>query len=246
MNVSQSWEVAARQDPGGAEGRTYSGIPLEARREQRRRRLLDAGLEEIGTRGYDQVTVKDVCRRAGLTERYFYEQFSDRHGLLVAVYDDVVGFVLSVTLAAAESAPEELVSRARAGLAAFVGALADDPRRARVQLIESVGRGVELERRRSEVMRAFADYVQQSAELLHPRPDISPLRRAALASALVGATNHLVVEWVLGDLDMSREELVDTLVTLHLAVADAPALDAGASGRGHAPERSERTRRGRR
>ena len=237
--------MAARQDPPGAEGRTYSGITLEARREQRRRRLLDAGLEEIGTRGYDQITVKDVCRRAGLTERYFYEQFSDRHGLLVAVYDDVVGVVLSATLAAAESAPNELAGRSRAGLAAFVGALADDPRRARVQLIESVGRGVELERRRWEVMRTFADYVQQSAELLHPRPDISPLRRGALASALVGATNHLVVEWVLGDLEMSREELVETLVTLLLAVAEAPALDARARGPGRAPGLRERTRGGR-
>ena len=50
-------------------------IPHETRPEQHPRRLLDTRLEEIGTRGCDQITVKDVCRHAGLTERYFYEQF---------------------------------------------------------------------------------------------------------------------------------------------------------------------------
>jgi hypothetical protein len=116
--------------------------------------------------------------------------------------------------------------------------LADDPRRARVQLIESVGRGIELERRRSEVMRTFAGYLRQSAESFHPRPDLALVRRMALASALVGATNHLVVEWVLGDLEMPQDELVETLVTLLLAVADAPALAAEATQRGAAPGRS--------
>jgi AcrR family transcriptional regulator len=74
-------------------------IPHETRREQHRRRLLDTRLEEIGTRGYDQITVKDVCRHAGLTERYFYEQFSDRYGPMVAIYNDVIAVVMDTLIA---------------------------------------------------------------------------------------------------------------------------------------------------
>ena len=206
-------------------GRTYAGIPLQARREQRRARLVEAGLQEIGTRGYEQVTVKDVCRRAGLTERYFYEHFTDRLALLVAVYDEVIAAVMGASLAAAEAAPPVLVERVRAGMAAFIGALAEDPRRARVQLLESVGRSGELERRRLEVMHAFGDYLMNAANELHPRHDVEEAQRRALALGFVGAADHLAVEWMLGDLAMSREELVAALVSLLLAVADAPAVE---------------------
>ncbi len=205
--------------------RTYGGIPVDQRREQRRRRLVDGGLQEFGTRGYDATSVKDVCRRARLTERYFYEHFADRHALLEAVYDEVAAGVMTASFAAAESAPPELAARARAGLAAFVGVLTDDPRRARVQLIETVGRGPELQRRRSEVMDLFAQYLADAAADLHPRPDVPAARRRALAAGLVGATNHLVVEWMFGArLAISQDELVETLVSLALGVATAPAL----------------------
>jgi AcrR family transcriptional regulator len=145
------------QSPDTTVSRAYAGVPIEERRAQRYRRLLDAGLEEIGTRGYDNVTVKDVCRRARLTERYFYEHFSDRHALLLAVYDDVIATVMGASFAAAEAAPANLVERARAGITAFIDALAEDPRRARIQLLEPVGRSPELERRRLEAMHAFAN-----------------------------------------------------------------------------------------
>ena len=202
--------------------RTYRGVPLEGRRALRRERLIAAGLEEIGTRGYDNITVKDVCRGAGLTERYFYEHFTDRMALLVAVFDDVVAAVTAASLAASSAAPADLEERARAGLTAFVETLTADPRRARVQLIEVVGRSVELERRRFAAMHVFADYIAAAAEQLAPRSDLSGPQRRTAALALVGGSNHLVIEWVLGDLAMSKDELIETLVALFVGAARGP------------------------
>ena len=105
--------------------RTYRGVPVEHRRALRRERLIEAGLEEIGTRRYDNITVKDVCRRAGLTERYFYEHFSDRAALLVGVFDAVIAIVTAAAFAASDAAPPDLEERTRAGLTAFVDALTD-------------------------------------------------------------------------------------------------------------------------
>jgi AcrR family transcriptional regulator len=189
----------------------------------RRERLVEAGLEEIGTRGYDNVTVKDVCRRAGLTERYFYEHFSDRAALLVAIFDSVIASVTEATFAASDAAPADLEERTRAGLTAFVDTLTDDPRRARVQLIEVVGRGDMLERRRFAAMNLFADYLATVAVELAPRTDLDELQRRAAALALVGGANHLIIEWVRGDLAMTKHELVETLVALFVAAAKGPA-----------------------
>jgi AcrR family transcriptional regulator len=206
-----------------ASTRTYRGVPIERRRAERRERLIEAGLEEIGTRGYDNITVKDVCRRAGLTERYFYEHFADRAALLVAVFDEVVSTVMAAAFTASDSAPPELEQRARAGLTGFLDALTEDPRRARVQLIEVVGRSAELERRRFAAMHAFADYIATAAAELAPRTDLDLRQRRVAALALVGGSNHLAVEWILGDLKLSKGELVENLVALYIAAACGPA-----------------------
>jgi len=211
--------------------RTYRGVPIEQRRALRRERLIGAGLQEIGTRGYDNITVKDVCGRAGLTERYFYEHFADRAALLFAVFDEVVATVTAAAFAASDAAAPELEARTRAGLTAFVDALTDDPRRARVQLIEVVGRSAELEQRRFAAMHVFADYIAAAASELAPRADLTLRQRRVAALALVGGSNHLVVEWVLGDLKMPKGELVETLVALFVGAADAPAPKAPAKPR---------------
>ena len=69
--------------------RPYGGVSANERIATRRTRLLEAGLELFGTDGYLASGVKDVCREAGLTDRYFYESFRDTRELFIAVFDRV-------------------------------------------------------------------------------------------------------------------------------------------------------------
>ena len=69
--------------------RQWAGSRLADRQAERRRALLDAGLDLLGAEGGPAVGVRAVCRRARLTERYFYESFADRDALVAAVYDEV-------------------------------------------------------------------------------------------------------------------------------------------------------------
>src|SRR5690606_6793327 len=41
--------------------RLYGGVKAEARREERRQRLLAAGLEVFGRHGYHHTTVRNIC-----------------------------------------------------------------------------------------------------------------------------------------------------------------------------------------
>src|SRR5690348_10370050 len=112
-----------------AVGRTYGGVSAAERIAGRRARLLDAGLELFGTQGFSATGVKDVCRAAGLTDRYFYESFSDSRELFLAVFDRLTDDLFSaVAIAAARSAadPERQL---REAIGTFIGALADDPRK---------------------------------------------------------------------------------------------------------------------
>ena len=219
------------------EGRTYRGATLVERRTDRHQRLIAAGLEDIGTIGFDATTVKGVCARAGLTERYFYEHFPDREALLVGVFEHVVEIVLAAAFSAAQAAPPTLDARVRAGLEGFLGALSEDPRRARVQLVEVVGRSPALERRRFEVMHTVASFIESSARELDPMREYLPgSRQHAVVLALVGGTNHLAIEWALGDLRMEFDQLVDALAALFNSASEIE-FPAGVTTTSHRPKR---------
>ena len=67
----------------------WSGVPLQDRQALRRDELIAAGVTLLGGASGPALTVRAVCREAGLTERYFYESFTDRDDFVRAVYDDV-------------------------------------------------------------------------------------------------------------------------------------------------------------
>ena len=52
--------------------RQFKGMSLTERKQARREKLIEAGIEAYGTHGFFSVTVKDICNEAKLTERYFY------------------------------------------------------------------------------------------------------------------------------------------------------------------------------
>ena len=59
------------------------------RREQSRRRILDAARELLEDRPWNQVGIEEVAKRSQLTRTAFYRHFEDRRALLLALVDDV-------------------------------------------------------------------------------------------------------------------------------------------------------------
>ena len=141
--------------------RPYRGVSAEDRRADRRDRLLDAGLDVLGSEGVAGTTMKAVCARAGLTERYFYESFKDLDELLLAVMDACMWAIDDAVEAASAAAPNDLLERSRAATRALIETLTEDPRRARVY-VEAVGSDA-LRERQARGVRAYA---RRLAELM--------------------------------------------------------------------------------
>lgn len=195
--------------------RTWAGTTLADRQAERRTKLLDVGLELLGTQGSAGVTVRSVCRIAKLTDRYFYENFADREALLLAVYDRVATEASEALLAAVADAPADLTARSRAAVEAFLGVLTDDPRKGRVLLLEPLTdatlgmRGVALSPMFAELVRAQ----------LGPQAG-SPHAARLTATALIGALANLFIRWLDGALDVDRVELTDYCVRLLVTATD--------------------------
>lgn len=204
--------------------RRYGGATAVERRERRRAALVEAAMDVLSTEGWEGVTVRAVCTRARLNDRYFHESFRDRDELLLAGLDDLILQGLQVTATALDTADPDIRSRARAVIEAGLAFLLDDPLRSRL-LVESQATEV-LRRRRNEMVRILATMAaDQGRQLLGEHTPLDEdLELTALT--LVSGALELATLWVRGELNVSREHLADFLVALLLTNAEiATALE---------------------
>ncbi len=197
----------------GTEGRPYAGRSPDERRQVRRQRLLDAGLQVFGTLGYDDASIALLCATARVGTKGFYEEFPTLEALLLAVATDVVGAAATELETALRSAPPDLEQRVRAGLTAYLGYLLEDPRRVRIAYREVRMAPLETERQFASV--AFASLVtSQVAELGiggHARDNL------LLSLALTGGVGELLNHWTTATDKPSTERLVTELTRLFVA-----------------------------
>jgi AcrR family transcriptional regulator len=206
--------------------RVWGGTTLDTRRDTRRRRLLEVGFELLGGQGSAAVTVRSVCRHAKLTDRYFYENFADRDGLLVAVYQQVAeqfrdAMAVAVGAAVAEAAPGPVAPEAvaRSAVLAFVGLLTGDPRKGRVLLLAPMTDAA-LSAHAVGLMPMFGELIRvQLAEAPGGAQTTTALDERMTATALIGALSNLFVRWLDGTLEASEQELTDYCVRLLLTAA---------------------------
>lgn len=205
--------------PAKTPSRPYRGVSADDRVAARRERFVAAGLELFGTRGFAGAGVKDVCREAGLTDRYFYESFRDNRALLIAVFDRVTDELFAAVAEAVVAVEPQPEPQLRAAIGAFIGALADDPRAPRVVFSEAAAAGGEVERHMRTTLRRFTALVAETARP-HLAPDAAPELAHVVALSLVGTLERVVVEWQDGELGVPIGQIVDDCVALYMAVVD--------------------------
>jgi AcrR family transcriptional regulator len=211
--------------------RIYGGLAPDERRAQRRERLLDAGLELLGTAGWQATTVTAVCERARLTPRYFYESFETRDELLVAIFDAIVAEVVDEARTAAAAASPDVRVTVRSTIAAWVKVATDDPRKGRVAFVEALG-SERLMRRRLDTTRSFADLMSSQVRG-EPGPAAREDRALEIAGLVVaGALIETMIEWLEGRLDVTAEELIE-----HYTEICAASLEAARAPRPRPPRR---------
>lgn len=203
------WRLTGVKMTGMAQVRPYRGVEAAERLTQRRRQLLEAGLDLLGSDSDgSELTVRTICRQAGLALRYFYESFADKDEFVASVFDWVIGDIAATTQAAVSAAPRK--ERNRAGMANLVRTIAEDSRIGRF-LISSQTNSV-LVRKRAETGGLLAMlYGQNVAEALGVQQ--TELGRAT-AHFAVGGVVQMVSTWLAGDIDLSHDELVDQLALI--------------------------------
>lgn len=193
--------------------RSYRGQTPEQRRADRRRRLIAGAITVYGERGYHHATVKSVCDAAGLTERYFYESFTNSEALLIDCYKSVTDAVLKQILEAGENARGGKVARSRAMLYAYFSNLQTDPRSARVFLVEIRGVSAAVDRIFEGSLREFGAAV---ARLLAPEAIDDEL----LQAGVIGGVIHIAMRWIARGYEPPIDKAVATALRLGTVLAN--------------------------
>lgn len=106
----------------------------------------------IAERGYSGTSVADVIKRAGVSRKTFYAQFTDKEDCFLTIYDEQVGR-LHALVRDAFDAQDEWASALRAGLTALLTALAYDPAVARLCFVDVLAAGPQAAEARNAAMR---------------------------------------------------------------------------------------------
>ena len=203
-----------RRRPGGLEQR-------DDRRAERRTQLLDAAVDVIRERG-PGVTMEQLAKAGGVTKPILYRHFGDRDGLIGAIAERFAADLLvSVTTPlAAEADAHDLL---RSTVDSYVGFIEREPNLYRFMAQHVPDRGDDVVQ-----MRSLIDLIAKQVAIVAG----DRLREAGRDSGaavpwaygIVGLV-HQAGDWWVNDRSMSRETLVDHLVTLlwqGLAGAPAP------------------------
>ncbi len=197
--------------------RRYGGKSAEQRRAERRAQLVEAALEIWQEQGWAAVTMRGVCAHAGLTDRYFYESFTDRDALLGTVWDLMRDETLSMLLdtlvpVADRSALEQL----RVALAAVVGHIAEEPTRAQIIFGDHAGSAILEQRRRDTVQMATDLMIGMARQFLRDDVDEQELRLNVLLG--IGGFVEVMLAWRNGLIAGTADEIVEHMADVGAAL----------------------------
>jgi AcrR family transcriptional regulator len=197
--------------------RPYGGVDAADRLATRRAKLLAAGLDLLGADQDDaaELTVRGICRQAGVAARYFYESFADKDEFVGAVFDWVIADLAATTQAAVAAAPPE--EQTRAGMANIVRTIGGDARVGRLLFSAQLANAV-LVRKRVESGALFAMLSGRHVEdaLRVPAND----RIKAAAHFVVGGVGQTISAWLAGAVRLDPDQLIDQLASLLDELAD--------------------------
>jgi len=142
--------------------------------ELQRVRLLDAAFAVVAEDGYRRMTARRVSGRAGVSNKTFYDLFSDREDCFLAAFDHAVEEIAAVVLPAWEG-EGEWVARTRAGLGALLELLDREPALRSLVFVEALGAGPRVLERRAQILESLGKAVDQGRAGAKAGGELPPL-----------------------------------------------------------------------
>jgi AcrR family transcriptional regulator len=126
----------------------------------RQARTFRAIAEAVAERGVRSVTFADIAARGEVSPRKLREQFGDVEGGIVAAFEWATQCA-AATMAEAYEGESRWIEAVRATLAVMLELIEREPELARLWLVDSLGAGPRVLRRRAKAFAALCEYIDR-------------------------------------------------------------------------------------
>jgi AcrR family transcriptional regulator len=179
-------ESRAAAPARGARGANGFAPGRERVSEIQRARIVTAITELVREGGVAGITVAHVVERSGVSRRTFYELFSDRDDCLLAAFEQALGRAAAIVLPAYGTAGA-WEQRIRAGLAALLGFLDEEPAMGGLLVVDALAAERPVIERRATVVQALIDAVHRGGARPRGGADAKARPGRIVAEGAVGA-----------------------------------------------------------
>jgi AcrR family transcriptional regulator len=165
----------------------------EARKDARRKTILDAATRLFGANGYHSTTVPMIVAESDSSVGSFYVHFRNKEDAFAAVLE-ALGEKVTEVMDQAKASQDDALLGIRCAVESLFIFVADNPRDARILIIESSGLSPRLEQVRRAILRQQTEQVCQTLESAPAAFSVSaPL---IAARCLVGAVFESLCSWL--------------------------------------------------
>jgi AcrR family transcriptional regulator len=165
----------------------------EARKDARRKTILDAATRLFGANGYHSTTVPMIVAESDSSVGSFYVHFRNKEDAFAAVLE-ALGEKVTEVMDQAKASQDDALLGIRCAVESLFVFMADNPGDARILIIESSGLSPRLEQVRRAILRQQTEQVCQTLESAPAAFSVSaPL---IAARCLVGAVFESLCSWL--------------------------------------------------
>jgi AcrR family transcriptional regulator len=177
--------------------------------ENQRRRMYGAMIEAVAANGYGRTSVKQVVTLAGVSRRAFYEQFANKEECFLATLELIASQAMDHIATSYRSAEGPLEQRLGAALATFAKVVQDNPKGARLMLVDAPSAGPAGWERLTETLTVFEERFAASFAYA---PDAAPLPEP-VARAIVGGLRRATFVRLVDERTDEMGELVGSMLS---------------------------------
>jgi len=148
---------------------------------------MDAIAELTAEQGYEATKIADIVRRAGVARKTLYDNFEGKEEVFLAAIDAAVEEAMGRVEQACAEVEGSWEERIQAGLAAFLGYVAEQPALARMCMIEALSATPAAGKRYEDAMQRFVELTKRNV------PDSEGLPET-IEETLVGGVAWIVYQ----------------------------------------------------
>jgi AcrR family transcriptional regulator len=171
---------------------------------------MDAIAELTAEQGYEATKIGDIVKRAGVARKTLYDNFEGKEEVFLAAFDAALEEALQRIEAGCAAAGDEWEARVRAGLAAFLAYVAEQPALARMCMIEALSATPAATERYENALQRFVDLAGENVPHYTELPD-------TIEETLVGGVAWIVYQQIRRDEAAKAEDLLPELSEFMLA-----------------------------